>query len=121
MEAEIVSMVLGLYNAPTTGCGSVTSGGTESILMTMRAHCELGKAKGIYNPEIVVPITAHAAFDKGADYFNIKLIHVPVDPITGQVDLKKVRRAINRNTVLVFFQTKYKDCRICPRIPTWNH
>lgn len=101
MESEIISMVLGLFNAPSDACGSVTSGGTESILMTMRAHSELGKSKGIYNPEIIVPITAHAAFDKGADYFKIKLIHIPVDPVTGQVDVTRVRCAINSNTVLV--------------------
>jgi sphinganine-1-phosphate aldolase len=67
----------------------------------MKAHRDLGKSRGIYNPEIIVPITAHAAFDKGADYFNIKLIHVPVDQVTGQVDVNKVKRAINSNTVLV--------------------
>lgn len=39
-------------------------------------------AKGIDEPEIVVAVTAHAAFDKAANYFGMKLVHVDVDPVT---------------------------------------
>lgn len=49
----------------------------------------------------VVPDTIHAAFMKAASYFNIKLVTVPVDPITLKVDLKRVSRAITKNTVMV--------------------
>ncbi|CAG8442271.1 2199_t:CDS:2 [Diversispora eburnea] len=70
MEAEVVSMVLKLYNAPSSAGGTTTSGGTESILMACRAYH-----------------TIHAAFDKAADYFNIKIVHIPIDPITCRVDI----------------------------------
>jgi len=68
-----------MFNGSAVGaCGSMTSGGTESILMTMRAHKEWARAeKGITRPHLVVPVTAHAAFDKGADYFGIRITHVP--------------------------------------------
>ena len=49
----------------------------------------------------VVPSTIHTAIDKAAQYFNVKLIHIPVDPNTGKVDVKKVQRAITRNTILL--------------------
>ena len=42
----------------------------------------------------VVPVTAHAAFDKGAAYLGIKVHTIPVDPETRQVNLKRVRRAM---------------------------
>jgi hypothetical protein len=42
----------------------------------------------------VIPVTAHAAFDKGGDYLGIKVHHIPVDPVTRQVDLKRVARAM---------------------------
>lgn len=48
-----------------------------------------------------MPITAHAAFDKAAHYFNIKLIHVPIDSKTWQVDVRRVAKLINRNTIMV--------------------
>ncbi|KAJ3146158.1 hypothetical protein HDU86_000503 [Geranomyces michiganensis] len=102
MEAEVVSMVLRMYNAPDTGCGSVTSGGTESLLMAVKAYRDMARdQRGVIEPEMVVPVTIHAAFDKAESYFGVKLIHIPLDPITGKVDLSKVARAINRNTIML--------------------
>ncbi|KAI8365363.1 sphingosine-1-phosphate lyase [Radiomyces spectabilis] len=102
MEAESVAMVLSMYNAPVTGCGTMTSGGTESIIMACKAYRDMYKdLKGIRYPEMVVPETIHAAFMKAAGYFNIKLIMVPVDPVTYKVDVKKMGRAITRNTIMI--------------------
>jgi sphinganine-1-phosphate aldolase len=49
----------------------------------------------------VIPISAHAAFDKAGEYFQIKIRHIPVDPTSRKVNLKRVARAINSNTILV--------------------
>lgn len=101
MEAEIVAMCLRMYNNPT-GAGATTSGGTESIIMSVKTHRDWAKAtKGITEPEMIVPDTAHAAFDKAAAYFNIKVHTMPVDLRTRQVDLKRVARAINPNTIML--------------------
>ncbi|KAF9643173.1 PLP-dependent transferase [Thelephora ganbajun] len=101
MEAEVVSMCLRMFNSPT-GAGTMTSGGTESIVMAVKAYRDWARAtKGITEPEMVVPASAHAAFDKGAAYMKIKLHSIPVDPITRQVDLARVRRAINPNTIML--------------------
>ncbi|KAK9432908.1 pyridoxal phosphate-dependent transferase [Lipomyces doorenjongii] len=102
MEAEVVAMVLRMYNAPESGVGTSTSGGTESLLMA----CLAAKMKGWYEkrisePEIVAPVTIHAGFDKAAYYFGIKLRHAPLDPITYKVDLNAVKRLVNSNTVLI--------------------
>ncbi len=98
----MIAMTLRLFNAPETGAGSVTSGGTESILMSIKAHRDMGfELKGIRDPEIVVAVSAHAAFDKGAHYFGVKIRHIPVCQKTGKMDLKAARRAMNGNTVLV--------------------
>jgi sphinganine-1-phosphate aldolase len=52
MEAEIVAMCLRMYNNPT-GAGATTSGGTESILMSVKTHRDWARAvKGIYEPEM---------------------------------------------------------------------
>lgn len=103
MEAEVVSMVLNMFNAPSdTGCGTTTSGGTESLLLACLSAKMYGyHHKGITNPEMIIPVTAHAGFDKAAYYFGIKLHHVDLDPKTFKVDLKKVKKFINKNTVLL--------------------
>ncbi|KAG9038701.1 hypothetical protein FRB95_000291 [Tulasnella sp. JGI-2019a] len=101
MEAEVVSMCLRMFNNPD-GAGATTSGGTESIVMSCKTHRDWARAtKGITAPELVMPSSGHPAFDKGAAYLGIKVHHIPVDPVTRQVNLKKVARAINRNTIMI--------------------
>ncbi|SCU86966.1 LAMI_0D04236g1_1 [Lachancea mirantina] len=103
MESEVVSMVLKMFNAPLdTGCGATTSGGTESLLLAcLSAKVYAKRYRGVTEPEIIVPVTAHAGFDKAAYYFGIKLHHVELDPATYKVDIRAVKRLINRNTVLL--------------------
>src|SRR3990172_13404423 len=87
VEAEIVSMTARLLNGDAAGardpnddvCGAVTSGGSESIMLPMLVQRERAREeRGVTAPEMVVPTTIHPAFDKGAHYFGIELIHVPV-------------------------------------------
>lgn len=106
-EAEIVSMTARLLSAEAPQsvqqeiCGTVTSGGTESILLAMKTYRDLAYAeRGVRNPEIVAPVTAHAAFDKAAQYFKMKLRKIPVDK-NFCADVAAARRAINSNTVVV--------------------
>eukprot|EP01087_Luapelamoeba_hula_P024134 TRINITY_DN907_c0_g1_i1.p1 TRINITY_DN907_c0_g1~~TRINITY_DN907_c0_g1_i1.p1 ORF type:complete len:576 (-),score=82.68 TRINITY_DN907_c0_g1_i1:103-1740(-) len=100
MEAEIVSMVLRMFNGGADACGTTTSGGTESILMAVKAYRDYAKeVRGITEPELVVPVTAHCAFDKACYYYNIKIIHVPVDEKSRKVNVHAMRRAITSNTI----------------------
>ncbi|KAI5307348.1 hypothetical protein KEM56_006575 [Ascosphaera pollenicola] len=102
MEAEIVAMVLSLFNAPEGAAGATTSGGTESILMACLSARQKGRIeRGITEPEMIVPDTAHAAFDKAGHYFGIKLHTVPIPPPDYKVDVAAVARLINPNTVLL--------------------
>lgn len=101
MESEIVSMVLNLFNAPPGACGSTTSGGTESLLLAGLAAREYGKKyKGISRPEIIAPVTVHAGIDKACYYFGMKLHKVALDA-NYKVDVSKVKRLVNKNTVLL--------------------
>lgn len=102
MEAELIQMILDLYNAPAEGVGTTTSGGTESILMACKTYRDWARqVKGITEPEMVIPISAHVAFDKAAHYLGIKIHHIRVDPRTRKVDIKRVNRAINCNTIML--------------------
>lgn len=101
MEAEVVRMTCALFNGGPDSCGTVTSGGTESILMACKAYRDMAHERGIKHPEIIAPISVHAAFDKAAHYFGMKLIHVPLDNKTMKVDVKAMRRAITKNTAML--------------------
>jgi len=105
-EAEVISMTARMLGAgdasgPSAICGTVTSGGTESILMAMKAYRDWARSeRGIDSPEIVAPNSAHAAFDKAAQYFGMKLVKVPVAE-DFRADVKATRRAITRNTAVI--------------------
>jgi glutamate/tyrosine decarboxylase-like PLP-dependent enzyme len=108
-EAEIVAMTAGLLGGDAAGggdpahevVGTVTSGGTESILLAMKAYRDRARARArrrVTRPEVVAPATAHVAFDKAAQYFGIRLVRVPVGPDL-RADVAATRRAVTRRTV----------------------
>jgi glutamate/tyrosine decarboxylase-like PLP-dependent enzyme len=101
-ESEVIAMCASLLGGDETVTGTMTSGGTESLLMAVKTAREWGRAnKPQANPpEMVLPSTAHPAFDKAADYFGVKLVHVPVGKdFRAQVDLMEA--AITPNTILM--------------------
>ena len=103
-EAEIVAMtaaMLGGSDPSRQVVGTVTSGGTESILLAMKAYrdqARAGTGRRARRPEVVAPSTAHVAFDKAAQCFGIKLVRVPVGS-DYRADVAAMRRAVNRSTV----------------------
>jgi glutamate/tyrosine decarboxylase-like PLP-dependent enzyme len=101
MEADVVRIASGLFHGGPDTVGTLTSGGTESILLAVKAARERAHARGFRGkPELVVPKSAHVAFDKAAHYFGLRIRHVPLGD-DFRVDLRELRRAIGRSTVLV--------------------
>ena len=103
-EAEIVSMTAHMLGVPedADAFGAVTSGGTESILLAMKAYRDQALAEGrTKRPAIVAPTTAHAAFDKAAEYFGMRINRVPVDPSSLAADVEATERAVDRDTVVL--------------------
>jgi glutamate/tyrosine decarboxylase-like PLP-dependent enzyme len=101
-EAEILSMtanMLGAAKTPDEICGSVTSGGTESILLALKTYRDWARdKKNIAQPEVVAPSTAHPAFDKAAQYFQIRMIRVPVAQ-DFRADVEAMRQAVTERTI----------------------
>ncbi|MBW2231450.1 MAG: aspartate aminotransferase family protein [Deltaproteobacteria bacterium] len=75
MESEVIGMGLGLMNAPEGACGNMTSGGSESILMAVKTCRDQAAAQGqdVAKGELVVPRSAHPAFDKAAHYLGLRI------------------------------------------------
>ena len=105
-EAEIVSMTANLFHAGPSSCslGSVTSGGTESILQAVRAHLEVyGKRRGITQPEIVCGSTAHCSLNKACEMLNIRLVVIGCDDgCSYTLKADRVARHITCNTIMIF-------------------
>jgi len=102
-ESEIVAMTAKMLGSKKNNecCGTVTSGGTESILLAMKTYRDWAKKeKNISKPEIIVPVTAHAAFDKAGEYFNIRVIRTPIDS-DYKAEVQAIRKAISSRTIAI--------------------
>lgn len=98
METEVVGMAADLLDAPETVVGTVTSGGTESVLLAVQTARD--SRPGIERPRMVLPATAHAAFHKAAHYFGVEPVLVPVGP-DCRADPAAMAAAMDDRTVLV--------------------
>ena len=80
MEDEVVGMGLSLLHAPEDAKGTITSGGTDSITMAVKAARDFARhKKGLTGTaNLVAPYSAHPAFDKAARLMDIEVRRVPV-------------------------------------------
>lgn len=98
MENDLVAFAGDLLDAESGCAGTVTSGGTESILLAVKAARD---ASAVVSPAMVLPATAHAAFHKAAHYFGVRPVVVDVDPVTFRADPDAMRAAVDDSTVLL--------------------
>ena len=101
IQREVVGWTASLLHGDDEVAGFLTSGGTESILCAVLAARERAAAeRGITEPEIVLPESAHAAFHKAAHNFGLVVRKAPVrDDYTA--DVEAMAALVNANTALV--------------------
>jgi len=102
MESDVLSFTASLLNAPETAVGTMTSGGTESIICAVNAAKKytVSKNKSITRGNIVMPESAHPAFNKAADYFNLEVRAIKcIDGL--EPDMAQYKSKIDYNTVMI--------------------
>jgi sphinganine-1-phosphate aldolase len=101
-EAELIGMTSDLLHGRGIGC--TTSGGTENIMLAIKAHCHhCGKLKGIAFPKLICWSMAHAAVDKACEVLGIHKFVIDCDD--GKMftlNPKLVRRQITCNTIMIY-------------------
>ncbi|CAM5479352.1 aspartate aminotransferase family protein [Streptomyces spiroverticillatus] len=101
LENDVVGAAARLLGAPGAQ-GTFTSGGTESILLAVKAARDHARTvRGITAPQLVIAATAHAAFHKAAHYLGLDTVVVPVDPDTFRADAVAMAAALTDRTALV--------------------
>ncbi len=103
LENELVRMTANLLGGDEDVVGNFTSGGTESIILAVKAARDMSRATKaeIQAPEMILPITAHSSFFKAAHYLDVKPVVVPVVDDTFRADVTAVKDAITDNTILI--------------------
>lgn len=102
MEEELIRMALRLFNAPASARGSFTSGGTESIFLTLKSardRFKASKPRGL-RPSIIVPRTAHPAFDKAAQYLEVDVVRTGIGS-EFRCDVTELAGVIDQRTMLI--------------------
>ncbi|MFZ9320854.1 MAG: pyridoxal phosphate-dependent decarboxylase family protein, partial [Ilumatobacteraceae bacterium] len=101
IQAEVVAMAGVWLGATPNSAGFMTSGGTESILMAVKAARDrLLAERQIRLPNMVLPTSAHAAFAKAGAYFGVEVRRVAVGP-DWRADVSAMRSCVDENTVLI--------------------
>jgi len=102
MEAEVVRMTGSLFHGGPDMCGTMTSGGTESLILAVLAYRGFAReTRGITRPNIVIPDSGHVALDKAGHLLGIAVRHVKVDPVTLTPTMKDMKKACDSNTVML--------------------
>ena len=100
-EAEIIAMTLNLLHGEVAAgaCGVITGGGSESLITAIYSYREEAFAtRGVTQPNIVMPVTAHVALDKGAHWLGIEVRHTPL-AADYRADVAAIADAIDANTI----------------------
>ncbi|MFN8035381.1 MAG: aminotransferase class V-fold PLP-dependent enzyme [Acidimicrobiia bacterium] len=100
LERELVDAVAGLLHVPEGGGGTMTSGGTESILMSMLVNRERARARGVERPQILAPYSAHPAYAKAAHYFDMDVVRIPLDT-AFRADVRAAEELVGPSTAVV--------------------
>jgi glutamate/tyrosine decarboxylase-like PLP-dependent enzyme len=99
LENALVAAAARLLSGDGATVGNVTSGGTESLLLAVKAARD--SRPDLATPRLVVPASAHAAFAKAAAYLRVALDTVPVSPDTLRSSTSDIQAALRPETVLV--------------------
>src|SRR3954471_13681166 len=100
MELDVISMACRLLGTEPIA-GSMSSGGTESIFLAVQvARDHARSVRGIAEPQLLTPSTAHPAFAKAAKYLDVEHVFVPVGD-DGRADVAATEAALTERTGLV--------------------
>ncbi|MSP89807.1 MAG: aspartate aminotransferase family protein [Alphaproteobacteria bacterium] len=103
MEDEVVAMALDLFHGPEGAVGNMTTGGSESIFMAVRACRDWNRArrgKPRHQGNMVIPYSAHPAFNKAALAMDIDVRRIPLGP-DFRADPTAMAAAVDDDTILL--------------------
>lgn len=102
MERDVVQMTASMLNAPETAVGTMTTGGTESLLLAVKTYRDRARKRRpwVRRPNLVAPETIHVAFDKASHYFGVEKRVAPV-LADGRVDVDALASLVDRNTIML--------------------
>jgi sphinganine-1-phosphate aldolase len=116
METEVIAMTSAMLHAPEGSAGTMTSGGSESLLLAVKTARDWARAARphVKKPEMLLPITAHPALFKAAHLTDVEPIIIPTKKDLA-ADENAARALVTDNTILVVGSApQYAHCVVDP-------
>ncbi|MEB3807260.1 MAG: aspartate aminotransferase family protein [Desulfurococcales archaeon] len=102
LERQVVRMSASLVNGGDEVVGAFTYGGTESIMLAVKAARDYFKSRGGGGtPTMILPVTGHPAFVKAAEYLGLRVARAPVDGESYRVDVEAVKEMVSGDTAII--------------------
>lgn len=104
MEADVISMALGLLHGPERATGAMTSGGTDSITMAMKTARDYARANGraVDGANLVLPQSAHLAFDKASQLMDVEVRRIALKTDGSyEADVEAMEAACDSDTIMM--------------------
>lgn len=103
LEKDVIAMTAGLLGGGDAAQGSFTSGGTESIILSVKTARDWARETRpeITEPELLLPETAHPAFFKACHYLGLTAVVAPVDPDLFTAIPEEMAARITANTIMM--------------------
>jgi len=101
-ERDVIQMTLGLLNGSPQAVGAMTTGGTESIFLAVRAARQWARVHrpNVQTAEIVLAKSAHPAFNKAADFYGMRARRVDIGD-DFRADVEAMEQAIGNDTIML--------------------
>lgn len=105
-EQDVLAMVKSLFNAPENATGTITTGGSESIMLALKSARDRARQQNpqLGTPEIIVPQSAYAVFNKACHMLGIRLVQMDQSP-DYRADVEGMKNAITDNTIMMVGST----------------
>lgn len=103
MESEVIRMVGHLFDLPKDGGGNITTGGTESTILALKAYKKMYLSKqwlNVLRPEVLCTRTVHAAVNKACELLDLKIVYVDLDE-NYEMDVNDLYWKISHNTCAI--------------------
>lgn len=103
MEREVIAWSLRLLGGDESCDGIFTSGGTESIVLAVKAARDWAAAEGRFRRPFraLIPETAHPAFNRAGELLGVEVVRLQVQAPECRADLAVTRDAIDERTILL--------------------
>ncbi len=111
-ETDVIGMVKDLFHAPDDAVATITTGGSESIFLALATARDRARdLRGVTTPEIVIPQSAYAVFNKLSHFLDIQVVQMQTSP-GYRADVAGMRDAITEDTIMLVGS--------CPPFPLAN-